>query len=206
MLFGHQDDTSQTNGVTPAAADPVAPSDPTVNPLAVDPETGASLPAIPADQAPSLDEPSVLDQPSLASGRTMLQQATPDPTAPFSADPAPVDPAPEPAAPVVTQDPTPAPTMNDYRAPAAPADEGSGDLLDIKQQALSQLGPLVDHLDQTPEERFRTTMMLIQSTDNSGLLKAAYEAAQAIPDEKTRAQALLDVVNEINYFTQQQAN
>jgi hypothetical protein len=76
------------------------------------------------------------------------------------------------------------------------------DLLNIKQQALQQLSPLLGHLDQPPEERFRTTMMMIQASDNSTLLKSAYEVAQQIVDEKTRAQALLDVVNEINYFTQ----
>lgn len=76
------------------------------------------------------------------------------------------------------------------------------DLLGIKQQALQQLTPLVSHLDQTPLERFRTTMMLIQASDNQALLKDAYEAAQKIEDDKTRAQALLDVINEINYFTQ----
>jgi hypothetical protein len=76
------------------------------------------------------------------------------------------------------------------------------DLLNLKQQALEELSPLVEHLEQTPEEKFRTTMMMIQSTDNQALIKDAYEAAQAIPDDKARAQALLDVVNEINYFTQ----
>lgn len=74
-------------------------------------------------------------------------------------------------------------------------------LLDIKQQALQQLTPLVGHLEQTPEEKFRTTMMMIQAADNHELIQAAYEAAQQITDEKARAQALLDIVNEINYFT-----
>jgi hypothetical protein len=82
----------------------------------------------------------------------------------------------------------------------APTDE----LLDIKQDALQALTPLVDHLDQTPEERFRTTMMMIQASDNFSLIKAAYDAAGQINNEKERAQALLDIVNEINYFTQQQ--
>lgn len=77
------------------------------------------------------------------------------------------------------------------------------DLLDIKQQALEELSPLVDHLDQTPEEKFRTTMMMIQASDNQTLIKDAYAAAKEIADEKLRAQALLDVINEINYFTQQ---
>ena len=81
----------------------------------------------------------------------------------------------------------------------------TNDLLDIKQQALTQLTPLVGHLDQSPEEKFRTTMMMIQASDNQGLISTAYEAAQAIPDEKSKAQALLDIVNEINYFTQAHA-
>lgn len=77
------------------------------------------------------------------------------------------------------------------------------DLLTLKLEALHQLTPLVHQLDQNPEERFRTTMMMIQSTDNQTLIKDAYAAAQSIGDDKTRAQALLDVINEINYFTQQ---
>lgn len=80
---------------------------------------------------------------------------------------------------------------------------GSGNLLEIKQQALQQLTPLVDHLNQSPEEKFRTTMMMIQAADDQNLIARAYEAAKEITDEKTRAQALLDVINEINYFTQQ---
>lgn len=80
------------------------------------------------------------------------------------------------------------------------ADSGD-DLIEIKKDALQQLTPLVGHLDQTPEEKFRTTMMLIQATDDKSLLKSAYQSALQIPDEKSRAQALLDVVNEINYFT-----
>lgn len=76
------------------------------------------------------------------------------------------------------------------------------DLASLKQQALSQLTPIVGHLDQTPEEKFRTTMMMIQASDDQSLIRSAYDAAQAITDEKTKAQALLDVINEINYFSQ----
>jgi hypothetical protein len=88
----------------------------------------------------------------------------------------------------------------DTTAAAVPA--GADDLMVIKQQALQQLSPLVGHLEQSPEEKFRTTMMMIQASDNAELIKEAYEAAQQIADEKVRAQALLDIVNEINYFTQ----
>lgn len=93
-------------------------------------------------------------------------------------------------------------------APDVPADEPAAvgtpsPLTDLKQQALQQLSPLVGQLDQTPEEKFRTTMMLIQASDNQDLLQTAYDAANQIEDEKAKAQALLDVINEINYFSQQ---
>jgi hypothetical protein len=97
-------------------------------------------------------------------------------------------------------DPSTAPV--ETTAPVAPAVGPDSDrLLDIKQQALQQLTPLVGHLEQSPEEKFRTTMMMIQASDNHELIATAYEAAQQITDEKVRAQALLDIVNEINYFT-----
>ncbi len=86
-------------------------------------------------------------------------------------------------------------------APAS--DVPADDLLNIKQDALHELSPLVDHLEQSPEEKFRTTMMMIQASDDHSLIRPAYDAAKQITDEKARAQALLDVVNEINYFTQQ---
>lgn len=76
------------------------------------------------------------------------------------------------------------------------------ELLKLKQQALQSLAPLVDQLDQSAEEKFKTTMMLIQASDNPELVQEAYDAANKIQDEKARAHALLDVVNEINYFTQ----
>ncbi len=46
-------------------------------------------------------------------------------------------------------------------------------------------------------------MMMIQASDDQSLIGNAYAAAKEITDEKTRAQALLDIINEINYFTQQ---
>jgi hypothetical protein len=85
---------------------------------------------------------------------------------------------------------------------ASPHDASDSDLLELKQKALNSLTPMVDKLEQTPEEKFKTIMMLIQASDNVGLVKEAYAAAEAIPDERARAQALIDVVNEINYFTQ----
>lgn len=99
-----------------------------------------------------------------------------------------------------TDDTSASPTPTIITPPSTPAD-----LDGIKNQALEQLSPLVGKLEQSPEERFKTTMMLIQATDNHELIKEAYEAANKIEDEKLKAEALLAVVNEINYFTQQQS-
>src|SRR5579862_4444434 len=120
------------------------------------------------------------------------------PANPFGGNDAPITdsslPAPQ------TVNPPPEPAGNDSQSSPGPAGSND-DLIDLKQQALQNLQPLVSHLEQSPEEKFKTTMMLIQATDNSSLVKQAYEAANQITDEKARAQALLDVVNEINYFT-----
>ena len=71
----------------------------------------------------------------------------------------------------------------------------------VKKKALDDLIPIIDKLDLPPEEKFRTIMMMIQSSDNQNLVKAAYVAAHSIEDETARAQALLDIINEVNYFT-----
>ena len=75
-------------------------------------------------------------------------------------------------------------------------------LAGMKQQALDQLEPLIGHLDQSPEESFKTTMMMIQANDNHMLLEKALEQAKQISDDKERANAMLDIINEINYFSQ----
>lgn len=113
-----------------------------------------------------------------------------------------------PMVPDTPQMPMPSSTFGEsVTPPSTPAAAPSGsqnDLLSLKQEALQQLSPLVGHLDQSPEEKFKTTMMMIQASDDESLIPVAYEAANAIVDEKVKAQALLDIVNEINYFTQHQ--
>ena len=87
-------------------------------------------------------------------------------------------------------------------SPANADDPLNPELIDIRHRALDELAPLLDELDLPPEDKFRTIMMIIQNSDDERLVKAAYEAAHAIEDEKARAQALLDIINEVNYFTQ----
>ena len=78
-------------------------------------------------------------------------------------------------------------------------------LSNIKQDALNELRPLVDKLDLPPEEKFDTLLLLIRSTDDSSLVPAAHAAAKQIADEARRAQALLDIIKEIDFFGQNSA-
>lgn len=89
-------------------------------------------------------------------------------------------------------------------SPAAPAPVvamGSSNLESIKQNALSELRPLVDKLNVAPEEKFDTYLLLLRSTDDQELIAPAYAAAHTIADEARRAQALLDIIKEIDYLS-----
>lgn len=133
-------------------------------------------------------------------------------------------PAAAPAAPAdqtaITPPPAPAsdapyaePTMPEIPSVEVVADEPvyasptstpvAGPLEDIKKHALEELRPLVDKLDLPADEKFDTLLLIIRSTDDQSLVSACYEAAKMIEDENRRAQALLDVIKEIDYFANQ---
>ena len=46
--------------------------------------------------------------------------------------------------------------------------------------------------------------MMLRASDDPALIKPAFDAAQGISGEKEKAQALLDIINEINYITSNQ--
>lgn len=77
----------------------------------------------------------------------------------------------------------------------------STDLDSIKKNALEELRPLIDRVDLPAEEKFDTYLMLIRSTDDASLIAPAHVAAQLITDEKRRAEALLDIIKEIDYLS-----
>ncbi len=213
-MFGQQDNAapgmgmpgSDMNGTMPA------PNPAMMNDMGV----GGSASASPDLSMPSLPEPAA--DPMTPAAPTPDASSDPMPTAGgMTPDVTMPEPASSPSDMMMPDNPAP---TNDGDSPAddhhaddestpatpaaAPADMDN--LTSLKQQALQQLSPLVGHLDQTPEEKFRTTMMMIQASDDSSLIPQAYEAAGQITDEKVKAQALLDVVNEINYFTQHHEN
>lgn len=82
---------------------------------------------------------------------------------------------------------------------------GSNDLDTVKQEALQELRPLVDKLNVSPEEKFDTYLLLLRSTDDKALIEPAHESAKGIVDEARRAQALLDIIKEIDFLNQNNA-
>ncbi|MDQ5971988.1 MAG: hypothetical protein QG553_147 [Patescibacteria group bacterium] len=195
-MFGHDDNDEKKDETVVVA--------PTTDPTTSDTPDVSSVGAV-TDPSPATDSPStppsdnpLVSSPADDNSDQAEEAATPD--VPAS------EPTEEPsAAPEVTPEVTTTDSSTE-EAPASsntsPNSEDDDELLTLKKQALEELAPLVDQLDQTPEEKFKTTMMMIQATDSASLVKVAHEAAQKISDEKVRAQALLDIVNEINYFTQ----
>ena len=71
----------------------------------------------------------------------------------------------------------------------------------IKDEALNELRPLVDKLNVSPEEKFDTYLLLLRSTDDKALIAPAHEIAQSITDEEKKAQALLEIIKEIDYLS-----
>lgn len=86
-------------------------------------------------------------------------------------------------------------------AAQAPTGTGNSELDGLKASALEELRPLVGKLNLPAEERFDTLLLIIRSTDDQSLLTEAHAAAKEITDDGRRAQALLDVIKEIDYFS-----
>ena len=127
-------------------------------------------------------------------------------------------PVPPPAAPSISDPAGPPPAGDDSKksddkkvdavaaatAPASSAPAVPSDLAGIKKEALDELRPLVSKLNLPPDEKFDTLLLIIRSTDDQSLLGPAHDAAKEIPDETKRAEALLDVIKEIDYFSNPQ--
>ena len=163
----------------------------------------------PADDQPVADQPAsdadgmqfeetgaVPTPPTLPEAPAEGVPVAPEPSEPIGEVAPEVAPAPEVPAeePVIASLPEPAPV-----APVATA--VSPELESIKKDALEQLRPLVDKLDLEPQEKFDTLLLIIRSTDDQSLVAAANEAAKAIQDDAKRAEALLDVIKEIDFFS-----
>lgn len=106
----------------------------------------------------------------------------------------------EPAADPVVEEPQVAvPPVTEPASVAAPS--LGDDLTGVKQEALSELRPLVDKLNIPAEEKFDTYLLLLRSTDDKSLIEPAHATAKLIEDESRRAQALLDIIKEIDFLS-----
>lgn len=210
---------SSDNQVTPSAPIPI----PTPGPLPPNNETvssndpsnsnpfGIVAPTIPESPVPTPSdvsfEPAPVIAPTESTPSSDISGTLAEPTMPEvqleatnavdSSDPAtstepvvPSEPAVNTPAPVTTAEPT----------------TDTSPLASIKKDVLVELRPLVDKLNVSPEDKFDTLLLLIRSTDDSSLVEPAHEAAKAITDEARRAEALLEIVKEIDYLTRQKSD
>lgn len=97
----------------------------------------------------------------------------------------------------IAEEPVVAPVIEPPVMPTLSSDDLSG----VKQEALTELRPLVDKLNIPAEEKFDTYLLLLRSTDDKTLIEPAHETAKLIEDESRRAQALLDIIKEIDFLS-----
>lgn len=112
--------------------------------------------------------------------------------------------APLPPLPDLPPEPEPVAQPKPAKTSATVTPVADNDLDNVKNEAIKELRPLVDKLNISAEEKFDTYLLLIRSTDDKTLIAPAHEAAKNIADESRRAQALLDVIKEIDFLSNPQ--
>lgn len=145
---------------------------------------------------PDTNPTTISDDQDLAKALAGVGADTPAPEPEETAAPAPVETEPPAALDVqITPPPTPIPQRSDL-----------GDNLDeVKMDAINELRPIIDKLNLPPDEKFDTYLLLIRCTDDKTLVPPAHEVAKQIEDEGRRAQALLDIIKEIEYLSNKPA-
>jgi len=164
----------------------IIPQEQTQQPISDDQELAKAL----AGVMPDLPEPVVPETP-------VAPAPLPQPSAvPSSINPMEFEetPAPTSATPAVAPAST-TPSLTPLSS------EPNKELDGIKKDALTELRPLIDKVELPAEEKFDTYLMLIRSSDDPTLIAPAHAAAQGISDEKRRAEALLDIIKEIDYLS-----
>lgn len=192
---------------TTVAAVPPAPSN---EPAVVAEPVQAPIASAPAPAPVGIDDSMIADDPQIAEQSNPLLSPDPVPTPiPTPAEPVAPDPIAQPTdvtAGVSFDDnslvlPGGMSSDADAHLPDPATTEVPGELDDVKKEALEDLRPLIEKLDLEPADKFDKYLMMLRASDDSTLIKPAYEAAKNISGEKEKAQALLDVINEINYIT-----
>ena len=176
--------SSIPEGDTGELAEPVGPFPapkvemvvPAPEPIApIEPLSLPDLNAAP-DAAPAPEMPAPAPEP--------VAEVPPMPVAPAPA------PAPEPVAPAFEPTYAPAPK---FSMPA-----GNLNMHQVKEAALRDLVPLLDHLNMNPSQKFNIYRNIFEDLRDYTILEPAYRAAAEIPSDQERAEALLYLVESID--------
>lgn len=178
------DDITKTTSVDPVFSDPVAaPSSVPEGdngalgePVGPFPEPKMELPTPPAPTEPLAPLDASMGMPD------MSLPPMPEPAMPAPAMPAAPEMAPAPTA------PTP------EIAPAEP----NLNMQQVKEAALRDLAPILDHMNVNPSQKFRIYRDMFTSLRDYTVLEAAYRAAKDITDETERGDALLFLIDAID--------
>lgn len=181
------DNITNATNVDPVFSDPVAapssiPEGDTGElgePVGPFPEPKVETPAPAPEPLAPLDPISIPDLNAPASEPNPTPEPEPNQPAPLS-EPAP-EPTPEPAPEPITPNPTE--TLNMHQ---------------VKEAALRDLVPLLDHLNMNASQKFDIYRNIFEELKDYTVLDPAYKAASEIPDDTERAEALFYLVKSID--------
>ncbi len=202
-MFGHDDNKNQADQeehVTGSSGDvvqPISTTPPNEGLIGVGAAKPSASPTTTGDDDSDDDIDKIVDDINQADDTSSVPAPPPTPSVDDN------EPEPE-AEPVAEPEPEPAPELSTNREgdqAVESAGETPAELMEVKKSALQELSPLLDELDQPADEKLAILMMTIQATDDQSLLAKALEEAKKIDDKKARAEAMLDIIQEINYFT-----
>ena len=116
-----------------------------------------------------------------------------------------VTPAPKPAMgqvePITPANPAPMAEANNdeasQKSESVPRPATGGDMHQIKEAALRDLVPLLDHVNTDPAEKFQLCKDIYENLHDNSVLEPAYQAASGITNEDERAKALLYIIESI---------
>lgn len=134
----------------------------------------------------------------------MPETPAPEMPAPAPEPIAPIPPMPQTApAPMPAPEPMPQPAAPAYEPAFAPAPKfnmpaGNLNMHQVKEAALRDLVPLLDHLNMNPSQKFNIYRNIFEDLRDYTILEPAYRAATEIPNDQERAEALLYLVESID--------
>ena len=134
----------------------------------------------------------------------MPEAPAPEMPAPAPEPIAPIPPMPQTApAPMPAPEPMPQPAAPAYEPSFAPTSKfnmpvGNLNMHQVKEAALRDLVPLLDHLNMNPSQKFNIYRNIFEDLRDYTILEPAYRAATEIPNDQERAEALLYLVESID--------